>query len=250
MQNFITFGDKEYPLKSWSSLEDCARWISYQIPPVESVYQPLFPNHTSNKDSRNELFYHLIKGNLEAIGEECLIKVVRISDDGFPYEEPRIIKKHVKFYEKTEINRAAWSVEDYFWDSDALLPVSSDIFDEDNYSITKKGYTCILISTEDLLCLFPMSGKELILASGSRKHSYTTPFIKLMQEAIEHFQITEKKQVGTKVLIPWFEERLRALGEDAPNNKAKMMATFVRSPEAQKGGNKKNKLALEPANGS
>jgi len=72
---------------------------------------------------------------------------------------------------------------------------------------------------------------------------YTTPYIELMKQAIVELKITKENQPKVETeLVPWFEERLKKIeGKDKVNNKAKLMATFVRLPEAQIGGNKPSK---------
>ena len=69
--------------------------------------------------------------------------------------------------------------------------------------------------------------------------AYSTVFLKIMQKGIDHFDITHNHQPLVKELIPWFESELAKIGEKAPANKAKLMATFVRLPESQAGGNKR-----------
>ena len=65
-----------------------------------------------------------------------------------------------------------------------------------------------------------------------------------MKEAIEAFSISMDHQPKVKEeLIPWFEKKLRIIeGNKGVENKAKLMATFVRRPESAKGGLKKTKF--------
>lgn len=69
--------------------------------------------------------------------------------------------------------------------------------------------------------------------------AYSSPYIELMQEAIQCFGISESNQPKKDLeLVPWFEEQSSETLRIS-NNMAKMMATFVRLPESQIGGNKK-----------
>ncbi len=72
-------------------------------------------------------------------------------------------------------------------------------------------------------------------------NEYTTPYITLMLEAIEEFRITKENQPEVQKLREYLEEGLRKITDDPnhqnPANKAKVMATFLRLPESQKGGN-------------
>ncbi len=72
-------------------------------------------------------------------------------------------------------------------------------------------------------------------------NQYTTPYISLMFEAIQEFSITKENQPEVQKLREYLEEGLRKITDDPnhqnPTNKAKVMATFLRLPESQKGGN-------------
>lgn len=71
--------------------------------------------------------------------------------------------------------------------------------------------------------------------------TYTTPYLELMKEAIAEFKISADCQPKVKEeLVPWFSAKLTAIeGNKGVENKAKLMATFVRLPESAKGGVKK-----------
>jgi hypothetical protein len=67
--------------------------------------------------------------------------------------------------------------------------------------------------------------------------SYVPPFMKLMFEAIEHFEIPHKVPKA-ETLQTWFEGRI-VEGVSVSKNAAKSLATFVRPPVAMVGGQKK-----------
>jgi hypothetical protein len=66
---------------------------------------------------------------------------------------------------------------------------------------------------------------------------YTPPFMKLMFEAIEHFEIPNKMPKA-ETLQEWFKEQ-QVGGRDVSKVMANYLATFVRPPEAMRGGQKR-----------
>jgi len=69
---------------------------------------------------------------------------------------------------------------------------------------------------------------------------YITPFIKLMLEAIEHFNISPSGRNPKKdELVAWFMQKTLPNGTPISKNQAENMATFSRPPEMAKGGNSK-----------
>jgi len=67
---------------------------------------------------------------------------------------------------------------------------------------------------------------------------YTTPYLDLMQAAIERFGITAETQGKKDCLVDWFLEQ-RIEGEPVSNKLADAMATLIRLPSAQRGGSKR-----------
>jgi len=72
-------------------------------------------------------------------------------------------------------------------------------------------------------------------ASGA---AYTTPYLELMQAAIEHFRLSAENQGKKECLLDWFLEQQIA-GEPVSKNLADAMATLIRLPAAQRGGAKR-----------
>ena len=66
---------------------------------------------------------------------------------------------------------------------------------------------------------------------------YLPPYIILMFEAISEFQIDKNNQPLHETLVEWFETQ-EVDGKKVSNNEAKKLASFVRVPSAQKGGNR------------
>ena len=65
--------------------------------------------------------------------------------------------------------------------------------------------------------------------------AYTTPYLALMQEAIEHFSLSEARQEKKDSLYEWFRAR-EVDGELVSGNLCDAMATLIRLPGAQRGG--------------
>ncbi len=68
--------------------------------------------------------------------------------------------------------------------------------------------------------------------------AYTTPYLELMQAAIEHFGISTQNQEKKECLLDWFLEQ-QIEGEPVSKNLADAMATLIRLPAAQRGGAKR-----------
>jgi len=71
------------------------------------------------------------------------------------------------------------------------------------------------------------------------KTAYSTPYLDLMVEAVEHFQMSEANQEKKEALVEWFRAH-RVEGAQISGNLAGAMATLVRLPSAQKGGAKRS----------
>lgn len=72
--------------------------------------------------------------------------------------------------------------------------------------------------------------------------AYTTPYLDLMRRAIAELGITIGSQPKKETVMAWFRDQTieqRPLSE----NFARHLATFVRLPEAQRGGNRKWRMA-------
>lgn len=67
---------------------------------------------------------------------------------------------------------------------------------------------------------------------------YSTPYLQLMQKAIDVHRITDKSQPLKKELEAWLLEQT-INGEAISANDASYMASFVRSPKSRKGGGRK-----------
>jgi len=67
--------------------------------------------------------------------------------------------------------------------------------------------------------------------------AYTTPYLELMQQAIAELGISAANQPKKDTVMEWF--RQKAGGASLSENHIRHLATFVRLPHSQKGGNRK-----------
>lgn len=84
------------------------------------------------------------------------------------------------------------------------------------------------------LGLEPCSVNDNVLSQSG----YSTPYLQLMQKAIDVHRITDQNQPLKKELEAWFIEQT-INGEAISANDASYMASFVRSPKSRKGGGRK-----------
>ena len=75
-------------------------------------------------------------------------------------------------------------------------------------------------------------------AAGTDALPYTTPYLALMQAAIERFGITAETQGKKDCLVDWFLAQ-QIEGEPVSHKLADAMATLIRLPSAQRGGAKR-----------
>lgn len=67
---------------------------------------------------------------------------------------------------------------------------------------------------------------------------YTTPYMDLMQAAIQQYGLSATHQDKKESLVAWFLER-EVDGEPVSRNLAEAMATLIRLPQSQRGGAKR-----------
>lgn len=116
-------------------------------------------------------------------------------------------------------------------------------FDADRFVLTGSSWQYIQVEVPDFMvkaiwpewpaCDAPSPHEE------QSASAYTTPYLQLMQEAIEHFGLTGENQSKKENLSDWFFEK-RIEGESISRNIANSMATLIRLPTAQRGGAKRS----------
>lgn len=68
---------------------------------------------------------------------------------------------------------------------------------------------------------------------------YTSPFVRLQIDALKHFDIDPDNPPLKKTVTDWLEKEAAARGIELSGRMLESLATSIRPPEAQKGGNKK-----------
>ena len=99
---------------------------------------------------------------------------------------------------------------------------------DDNCIEDKPEYIDIRIKTSDLSSLFTTDDETAV----RNIPNYTTPYLDLMLKAIVDLNISPTYQPTKEVIISYLKEQMPELSA----NLANYMATFIRLPDAQKGG--------------
>ncbi len=77
-----------------------------------------------------------------------------------------------------------------------------------------------------------MGLQEAKTTASLAQSSYITPYITLMYEAINAFEITNDNQPAKQVIVSWLRER----NPNLSGREVEYLATFIRMPEMKKGG--------------
>lgn len=104
----------------------------------------------------------------------------------------------------------------------------SEIDWDDNCTEDKPRYSDIRMKMADLEKLFTSEDETVV------RHisSYTTPYLDLMLKATVDLNISHTYQPTKEIIISYLKEQMPELSA----NLANYMATFIRLPDAQKGG--------------
>ncbi len=232
------YNGKKYPLKEYCSLSEALIYECESIPPVTDNLKHVFKcveSPSFSTEEKQSLIYRLATGELVASGVHgTATKMTPDIDDreskfSMCWTPAHAIAADVY----TAIDPSDWFLESTVWRSDLLL-LNGESVDALHYFHEVPCFARARIKTSDLIKAQPISS-----ALSKSAEAYSTVFLKIMQKGIDHFDITHNHQPLVKELIPWFESELAKIGEKAPANKAKLMATFVRLPESQAGGNKR-----------
>jgi hypothetical protein len=76
-------------------------------------------------------------------------------------------------------------------------------------------------------------------APSSEADYYVSPFVQLQLDALRHFNIDADNPPLKKQITDWLEKEAAARGIELSGRMLESLATSIRPPEAQKGGNKK-----------
>lgn len=102
-----------------------------------------------------------------------------------------------------------------------------------NPAVFPNGFCEIRLLREDIERIWPPTTRDPTVSD----QLYNTAWLRLMHEAIDHFEITDKNQPLADTLREWFRAKT-ADGQPVSANLAKAMTTFVRLPKNMRGGNR------------
>ena len=127
----------------------------------------------------------------------------------------------------TAIPIEAWHEGRYDWRNDTL-------------EVADGQYVDIQLLKILVEALWPDLDKPMSMSpTRTPQHAaYTTPYLQLMLQAIDNFQIGASNRPKKDVLVEWFRNRTVG-GQPVSAIMANYLATFIRQPETQKGGNRK-----------
>lgn len=206
-----------------ANLRQAVEWIAFGLKPIPEPYELITRYGINEIQNTNSEEIDCAKRLLcLALFEEKIIATSQKEGD-----PPHTAYEHPPYY---EIPFIYWLFHRIQWDESKLLVYKG------------KAFFNIFLSTEDLYKIFPYpSLKRKSAKTDYTRPSYLSPYMQLLDLAVKEFNINEKNQPPTKILFEWFFDKLEKVpGEKYHSkSKAKMLATFAREPEAQKGGLKK-----------
>jgi hypothetical protein len=214
------------PIQEWADLRQAIEWIPYGLKPIPAFYDITIRGKARNIDtSTKSEIKDAKKILLIALYEEKISALGNIAHANKEFEENfSVIAKNL------------WEIGKLMW-NDSRLSTHDHI-----------SYINIRLKSDDLFKIFPFPTLKKVTAIKKTiqdahslqaiKPEYITPYLQLMELAIVEHKITDQNQPPIKKLTSWFLKRLPDIAGEryASENKAKMLASFVRLPHSQKGG--------------
>jgi hypothetical protein len=208
------------------SLRAAVDWILKVSPepcptpePELPAWQRLNPARPSARErSARECLQVLLRdGDLHATG--------RYSDTpSAPWESPHPSRQWMMHSGRhTQIVTESWREGRYRWDHDSLDLREGQLID-------------LLVPRFMITTLWPAQPKRDAVSNDSA--AYTTPYLDLMRRAIDELRISATSQPKKETVMAWFREQTID-HQPISENFARHLATFVRLPESQRGGNRK-----------
>jgi hypothetical protein len=208
-------------------LRAAVSWILFQDFSAPGPVEPCAPWHRSPshrpsadaRKAREQLLVMLRDGDLHATG--------RYSDTPTaPWEAPHMDRRWIMHSGRhTQILTEQWRAGRYRWDYDSL-----DLFDGQ--------YIEIQVPRFMIVALWPPQPEPEDDEVAGSVGTYTTPYLDLMRRAIEELRISAHSQPKKETVVVWFREQ-KIDHQPLSENFARHLATFVRLPESQRGGNRK-----------
>ena len=217
------------PQPEWCNLQQALLWIAFDEIPYPDVYQQIiydqsdFKTRLQNKDdartinnAKKALLIYLLQSRLVGYGRLC-------AESTTP--------EHSWELRKYKNHAASWTpIDGYLWTGKGLnLALQNLRYDGGEYIDLR-------FSTKDVMYNFPPQNHTMpVLAN---QNDYLSPYMQIMLQAIQILDLRHNQQSKKNVLVDWFMTQ-EVNGQKLTRNMAKMMATLVRLPEAQRGGNSK-----------
>jgi hypothetical protein len=208
-------------------LRAAVSWILFQDFAAPEPVEPCAPWHRTASQhrsadahrAREQLLVMLRDGDLHATG--------RYSDTpAAPWEAPHPGRQWMMHSGRhSQILTEQWRGGRYRWDHDSL-----DLFDGQFIEIQVPRFM--------VMALWPAEAESVNHAAVGSAGTYTTPYLDLMRRAILELRISAHSQPKKETVVAWF--RARTIDhQPLSENFARHLATFVRLPESQRGGNRK-----------
>lgn len=144
-----------------------------------------------------------------------------------------------------EDNILSWCPEKY--DDDCLSTEASNEFDLDDERPDevrlwdKKIPGKMFVEKAELERLFPPNRRLMEAAeAGPQPESYTSPYLLFMIRAAAELDLAPEKRTKKEAIEAWLRDDWPAELGEASQEKVRYMATFLRSPAHEKGGNFRN----------
>jgi hypothetical protein len=169
------------------------------------------------RQAQEQLLVTLRDGDLHATG--------RYSDTPTPRWEPGCRRWMMHSGRHSQILTEQWRGGQYSWDHDSL-------------DLPDCQFIGIRVPRSMVVALWPAEAEPAEDAPAGSVGTYTTPYLDLMRRAIVELRISAHSQPKKEIVVAWFREQAidhQPLSE----NFARHLATFVRLPESQRGGNRK-----------
>lgn len=229
----------DIPVLEWSTLPDAIRWVAFDEQPIPADFRAAFQDGDApqcgcgddeadparlQRDARRALFISLRKGQLKAFGRISTATTTPNCD-----WNARQYVNHSR--SRTEIPAHLWTYQGIDWQESGLKCQDCE-------------YIKVRLRTSDLFEAFPASREAQAGPSDAparpqpESSSYRSPYIDLMLHAIAELRVTVQNQPLKDVLVDWFKGQNLG-GKSIPDYLARAMATLVRLPETQRGGNRK-----------
>jgi hypothetical protein len=208
-------------------LRAAVSWILFQDFSAPGPVEPCAPWHRTSSDrpsaevrkAREQLLVMLRDGDLHGTG--------RYSDTpSAPWEAPHVGRHWMMHSGRhTQVLTEHWRAGRYSWQYDSL-------------DLRDGQYIDVQVPRFMIVALWPPQLEPAADAAADSLEMYTTPYLDLMRRAIVELRISANSQPKKDTVMAWFREQT-VDHQPLSENFARHLATFVRLPESQRGGNRK-----------